>query len=38
MAAFLVEDHLTALFGALDRAGIHVRLMQQSATHFGLVD
>ena len=35
--SFLVEDHLTALFGALDRAGIHVRLMQQSATHFGLL-
>ena len=35
--SFLVEDHLTALFGALDRAGIHVRLMQQSATHFGVL-
>ena len=35
--SFLVEDHLTALFGALDQAGIHVRLMQQSATHFGLL-
>ena len=35
--SFLVEDHLTALFGALDRAGIHVRLMHQSATHFGLL-
>ena len=35
--SFLAEDHLTTLFGALDYAGIHVRLMQQSATHFGLV-
>ena len=35
--SFLAEDHLTTLFGALDHAGIHVRLMQQSATHFGLV-
>ena len=35
--SFLAEDHLTALFGALDRAGIHVRLMQQSATHFGVL-
>jgi aspartate kinase len=35
--SFLAEDHLTTLFGALDQTGIHVRLMQQSATHFGLV-
>ena len=35
--SFLAEDHLTELFGALDRASIHVRLMQQSATHFGLL-
>ena len=36
--SFLVEDHLTELFGALDRAGVHARLMQQSATHFGVLD
>jgi aspartate kinase len=35
--SFLAEDHLTTVFGALDKAGIHVRLMQQSATHFGLL-
>lgn len=35
--SFLAEDHLTALFGLLDEVGIHVRLMQQSATHFGLL-
>ena len=35
--SFLAEDHLTELFGLLDEAGIHVRLMQQSATHFGLL-
>ena len=35
--SFLAEDHLTELFGALVRASIHVRLMQQSATHFGLL-
>ena len=35
--SFLAEDHLTTLFEALDHAGIHVRLMQQSATHFGLL-
>ena len=35
--SFLAEDHLTELFGMLDEAGIHVRLMQQSATHFGLL-
>lgn len=35
--SFLAEDHLTTVFGALDEAGIHVRLMQQSATHFGLL-
>lgn len=35
--SFLAEDHLTTLFAALDSAGIHVRLMQQSATHFGLL-
>ena len=35
--SFLVEDHLTELFGALDRAGVHARLMQQSATHFGVL-
>ena len=35
--SFLAEDHLTELFGLLDEAGIHIRLMQQSATHFGLL-
>ncbi|MDA0728307.1 MAG: aspartate kinase [Bacteroidetes bacterium] len=35
--SFLAEDHLSTLFDALGRAGIHVRLMQQSATHFGLL-
>ena len=35
--SFLAEDHLTELFGMLDESGIHVRLMQQSATHFGLL-
>ena len=35
--SFLVEDHLTEVFGALGRSGIHVRLMQQSATHFGVL-
>jgi len=35
--SFLAEDHLTTVFGALDESGIHVRLMQQSATHFGLL-
>ena len=35
--SFLAEDHLTTLFGALDGVAMHVRLMQQSATHFGLV-
>lgn len=35
--SFLAEDHLTELFAMLDQAGIHVRLMQQSATHFGLL-
>ena len=35
--SFLAEDHLTELFALLDEAGIHVRLMQQSATHFGLL-
>ena len=35
--SFLAEDHLTELFSLLDESGIHVRLMQQSATHFGLL-
>ena len=35
--SFLVEDHLTEVFGALGGSGIHVRLMQQSATHFGVL-
>ena len=35
--SFLAEDHLKDLFSALDRAGVHVRMMQQHATHFGLV-
>ena len=35
--SFLVEDHLTEVFGALGDSGIHVRLMQQSATHFGVL-
>lgn len=35
--SFLVEDHLTEVFGALGESGIHVRLMQQSATHFGVL-
>ena len=35
--SFLVEDHLTKVFGALGDSGIHVRLMQQSATHFGVL-
>ena len=35
--SFVAEDHLTALFAALDSVGLHVRLMQQSATHFGLL-
>ena len=35
--SFLVEDHLTEVFGALGSSGIHVRLMQQSATHFGVL-
>ena len=35
--SFLAEDHLKTLFEALHLVGLHVRLMQQSATHFGLV-
>jgi aspartate kinase len=35
--SFLAEDHLKDLFSALDMAGVHVRMMQQHATHFGLV-
>ena len=35
--SFLAEDHLTTLFSAMDGVAMHVRLMQQSATHFGLV-
>ena len=35
--SFLAEDHLKTLFEALHIVGLHVRLMQQSATHFGLV-
>ena len=35
--SFLAEDHLKTLFEALHHVGLHVRLMQQSATHFGLV-
>ena len=35
--SFLVEDHLTEVFEALGDSGIHVRLMQQSATHFGVL-
>ena len=35
--SFLAGDHLKDLFSALDRAGVHVRMMQQHATHFGLV-
>ena len=35
--SFLAEDHLKDLFSALNRAGVHVRMMQQHATHFGLV-
>lgn len=35
--SFLAEDHLKDLFSALDRAGVHVRMMQQHATHFGLL-
>ena len=32
-----LEDHLTDVFGALGESGIHVRFMQQSATHFGVL-
>ena len=35
--SFLAEDHLTEVFGVLGESGIHVRLMQQSATHFGVL-
>ncbi len=35
--SFLAEDHLMEVFGLLDEVGIHIRLMQQSATHLGLL-
>ena len=35
--SFVGEDHLTSVFGALDDAGIHVRMMQNSAVKFDII-
>ena len=35
--SFVGEDHLTSVFGALDAAGIHVRMMQNSAVKFDII-
>ena len=35
--SFVGEDHLQTVFGALSNAGIHVRMMQNSAVRFDLV-
>ena len=35
--SFVGEDHLETVFGALANAGIHVRMMQNSAVQFDLV-
>ncbi len=35
--SFVGEDHLTTVFSALDSAGIHVRMMQNSAVKFDII-
>ena len=35
--SFVGEDHLSSVFGALDDAGIHVRMMQNSAVQFDII-
>lgn len=35
--SFVGEDHLTSVFSALDDAGIHVRMMQNSAVKFDII-
>ena len=35
--SFVGEDHLTSVFSALDDAGIHIRMMQNSAVKFDII-